>query len=164
MFKANSFRGRRTMVNSTGAMSAHAAGEITSLYLPPGQYFDEMREPGGNIRPAWSRLVQSLNTDGAPGLIRRSELTGHLLRENGVTYNVYGAAKDLERPWELDPIPLMLPIAEWQPCRRCDSATRSTFESHLARCLRSPGTVAFRNPAAKRIVRTSRISVAVCRL
>ena len=103
------------MDDSTGAVSAHAAGEITSQYLPPHQYFDEMLEPGGGIRPAWSRLVQSLNADGAPGLIRRSELTGHLLRENGVTYNVYGAAKDLERPWELDPIPLVLPIAQWQP-------------------------------------------------
>lgn len=100
---------------STGAVSAHTAGEITSQYLPPGPYFDEMLGPGGNVRPAWSRLVQNLDADGALGLIRRSELTGHLLRENGVTYNVYGAAKDLERPWELDPIPLMLPIAEWQP-------------------------------------------------
>jgi uncharacterized circularly permuted ATP-grasp superfamily protein/uncharacterized alpha-E superfamily protein len=103
------------MFDSTGAVSAHAAGEITSEYLPPGPFFDEMRDSGGNIRPAWSRLVTRIDAEGAAGLARRSELTGHLLRENGVTYNVYGAAKDLERPWELDPVPLMISIAEWQP-------------------------------------------------
>lgn len=60
-------------------------------------------------------MVKSLNEGGADGLDRRSDQTGHLLRENGVTYNVYGAAKDLERPWELDPVPLMMSIEEWQP-------------------------------------------------
>ena len=103
------------MNDSTGVVSAHPAGGITSEYQPPLPLFDEMKEPGGQIRPAWSRLVQSLNQGGASGLVRRSDQTGHLLRENGVTYNVYGAAKDLERPWELDPIPLMMPIAQWKP-------------------------------------------------
>lgn len=103
------------MNDSTGAVSAHPSGDITSQYSPFGPSYDEMRGPGGEIRPAWSRLVQSLNVEGASGIVRRSELTGHLLRENGVTYNVYGASKDLERPWELDPIPLMIPINDWQP-------------------------------------------------
>ena len=103
------------MNDSTGAVSAHPAGEITSHYLTPAMIFDEMKGADGKIRPAWSRLVQSLNEDGASGWARRSDQTRHLLRENGVTYNVYGASKDLERPWELDPVPLMMPIAEWQP-------------------------------------------------
>ena len=103
------------MNESTGAVSAHPTGEITTQYQPPNQFFDEMRGPGGEVRPAWLRLVQSLNEGGASGLGRRSEQTRHLLRENGVTYNVYGASKDLERPWELDPIPLMMSVADWQP-------------------------------------------------
>ena len=100
---------------STGAVSAHPAGEIVSQYLPPRQLFDEMLEPSGAVRPAWSEFAQSLNRDGASGLGRRNDQARHLLRENGVTYNVYGASKDLERPWELDPVPLMMPIAEWLP-------------------------------------------------
>jgi len=103
------------MNDSTGAVSAHPAGDITSAYQPPAPYYDEMRGPFGGVRPAWSRLAHSLNTDGPAGLVRRSEQAQHLLRENGVTYNVYGASKDLERPWELDPVPLMIPIDEWQP-------------------------------------------------
>ena len=99
---------------STGTVSAHPAGEIVSQYPPPNQLFDEMLDSRGVVRPAWSQLAQSLDLDGATGLGRRSDQARHLLRENGVTYNVYGAAKDLERPWELDPIPLMIPVAEWQ--------------------------------------------------
>ena len=99
---------------STGTVSAHPAGEIVSEYLPPDQFYDEMLRSVGVVRPAWSQLVQRLHLDGASGLGRRSDQARHLLRENGVTYNVYGASKDLERPWELDPIPLMMPVAEWQ--------------------------------------------------
>ena len=102
------------MIESTGAVSAHPAGEIVSQYQPPGQFFDEMLDATGNLRPAWTQLAQRLNMDGASGLGRRSDQARHLLRENGVTYNVYGASKDLERPWELDPVPLMIPIAEWK--------------------------------------------------
>ncbi len=32
----------------------------------------------------------------------------HLIRENGVTYNVYGDPQGMDRPWELDPIPLLI--------------------------------------------------------
>ncbi|MEI8018338.1 MAG: circularly permuted type 2 ATP-grasp protein, partial [Schlesneria sp.] len=102
------------MNDSTGTVSAHPAGDIVSQYQPPNQLFDEMLGSGGLVRPAWSRLAQSLNDEGSAGLGRRSDQARHLLRENGVTYNVYGAAKDLERPWELDPIPLMIPIEEWK--------------------------------------------------
>src|SRR5581483_7527788 len=31
-----------------------------------------------------------------------------LIRENGVTYNVYGDPRGMDRPWELDPIPLLI--------------------------------------------------------
>jgi uncharacterized circularly permuted ATP-grasp superfamily protein len=34
--------------------------------------------------------------------------------ENGVTYNVYADPKGADRPWELDPLPLLLGAAEWQ--------------------------------------------------
>ncbi len=34
--------------------------------------------------------------------------------ENGVTYNVYADPQGADRPWELDPLPLILPPDEWQ--------------------------------------------------
>ena len=41
------------MIESTGAVSAHPTGEIVSQYQPPGQFFDEMLDSAGNLRPAW---------------------------------------------------------------------------------------------------------------
>ena len=36
------------------------------------------------------------------------------IRENGVTYNVYGDPLGMNRPWNLDAIPLLIPPAEWR--------------------------------------------------
>src|SRR5262249_7992379 len=35
-----------------------------------------------------------------------------LIRENGVTYRVYGDPRGQYRPWQLDPLPLLIPPAE----------------------------------------------------
>jgi uncharacterized circularly permuted ATP-grasp superfamily protein len=36
------------------------------------------------------------------------------VRDNGITYNVYAAADQPQRPWSLDLFPLMLGHADWQ--------------------------------------------------
>lgn len=36
------------------------------------------------------------------------------VRDNGITYNVYAAADQPQRPWSLDLFPLMVPQAHWQ--------------------------------------------------
>ena len=49
-----------------------------------------------------------------PGEIgRRWDLAQALLRDNGVTYNIHGDRTRFDRPWQLDPLPLILPAAEW---------------------------------------------------
>ena len=35
------------------------------------------------------------------------------IRENGVTYNVYGDPQGIDRPWELDMVPLSSRADEW---------------------------------------------------
>ena len=40
-------------------------------------------------------------------------LTERQIREHGITYNVYADAQGVHRPWEVDPIPLVLPADEW---------------------------------------------------
>ncbi|WP_344397245.1 circularly permuted type 2 ATP-grasp protein, partial [Streptomyces asiaticus] len=45
-------------------------------------------------------------------VVRSQELTNKL-RENGVTYNVYGSSEVSARPWQLDPIPFLLEKSEW---------------------------------------------------
>ncbi len=36
-----------------------------------------------------------------------------LIHENGVTYNVYGDPRGMERPWQLNPVPLVISSSEW---------------------------------------------------
>ena len=50
---------------------------------------------------------------GAGELTRRWQAGQHLIQAHGITYNVYGDAQGMERPWSLDPIPLILPPTEW---------------------------------------------------
>jgi uncharacterized circularly permuted ATP-grasp superfamily protein/uncharacterized alpha-E superfamily protein len=45
---------------------------------------------------------------------RALDLTRRLIVENGVTYNVYADPQGADRPWALDPIPLILTAAEWR--------------------------------------------------
>ena len=45
---------------------------------------------------------------------RRWEEAQDLIRQNGVTYNVYGDPRGTDRPWQLDPIPLLMSPAEWR--------------------------------------------------
>ncbi|HVN39854.1 MAG TPA: circularly permuted type 2 ATP-grasp protein [Myxococcota bacterium] len=78
---------------------------------------DEMQEPAGKTRAHWEPVVRSLQDLGAGELARRWELGRRLIHENGVTYNVYGDPRGMDRPWELDPIPLVLAQAEWEQLR-----------------------------------------------
>ena len=82
-------------------------------YAAPAGHFDETRLPSGEPRADWQRLFDSLGRLGGDELQRRWREGERLLRENGVTYNVYGDPRGMDRPWQLDPIPLLIPEAEW---------------------------------------------------
>ncbi|MDO9189307.1 MAG: circularly permuted type 2 ATP-grasp protein, partial [Sulfurimicrobium sp.] len=80
--------------------------------VPPGSY-DEMLNVDGQIRPHWEYAIRALRTLGMPELERRGAEAAKLLRENGVTYNVYGDPAGQSRPWQLDPVPLLVSSEEW---------------------------------------------------
>jgi uncharacterized circularly permuted ATP-grasp superfamily protein/uncharacterized alpha-E superfamily protein len=82
----------------------------------PGLH-DEMLESAGKVRAHWEPVVRSLQALGPAELARRWEIGRRLIHENGVTYNVYGDPRGMDRPWELDPIPLVLSAAEWDAVR-----------------------------------------------
>jgi len=78
----------------------------------PGVY-DEMSVAPGVLRPHWDTFINSLSTLGDLELGRRWQTARQRIRENGVTYNVYGDPLGMDRPWNLDSIPLMIPPSEW---------------------------------------------------
>ena len=83
------------------------------MYAPPPGVHDEMLAPDGSTRPHWRAFLDSFAGLSPEDLVQRWELGQNLLRDNGVTYNIHGDPEGLERPWTLDPMPLLLPAAEW---------------------------------------------------
>ncbi len=79
------------------------------------QRYDELNDARGAMRAHWRPLIDRLRADESPDAVRRSlELTRRLVVENGVTCNVYADPQGADRPWALDPLPFVLPAAEWQ--------------------------------------------------
>ena len=89
-----------------------AAVDVDWYGIEPGAY-DEMRAADGSVYPHWSYFMRALQGLGLGELQQRQREARRLLRENGVTYNIYGDPFGLHRPWELDPIPLLIGSEEW---------------------------------------------------
>src|SRR5450631_314541 len=83
-------------------------------YLSDSRRYDELLDGAGAVRAHWQPLIDRLASDGAEGVRRGVELTRRLIIENGVTYNVYADSQGRDRPWVLDPLPLLLTAAEWR--------------------------------------------------
>ncbi|WP_412851676.1 circularly permuted type 2 ATP-grasp protein [Ectothiorhodospira shaposhnikovii] len=82
-------------------------------YALSGNRFDELLTPEGVLRPQWEPIMGALVQLGPEGLAERAADIGRLLRESGVTYNVYSDPRGAERPWPLDPVPMVLESKEW---------------------------------------------------
>jgi uncharacterized circularly permuted ATP-grasp superfamily protein/uncharacterized alpha-E superfamily protein len=59
-------------------------------------------------------LVNLFDDMGPAEILRRWEQAKRLIRENGITHNIYGDPNGLDRLWNLDLIPLLIPAAEWK--------------------------------------------------
>ncbi len=79
----------------------------------PGRY-DEMCAAPGQVRGHWSHLATALNALGAAELQRCRDDAWRQIRDNDVTFNIYGDPRGMGRPWELDLIPLLIGSEEWQ--------------------------------------------------
>ena len=82
-------------------------------YRPVPGVYDEVSGPGGRPRPHCDTLVRSLEGLGRHELSSRWEGAKRAIRDNGVTYNVYGDPQGVDRPWALDMMPLLIEPAEW---------------------------------------------------
>jgi uncharacterized circularly permuted ATP-grasp superfamily protein/uncharacterized alpha-E superfamily protein len=92
-----------------------ARGELASAsqYKSNPAFYDEMLASEGQIRPHWQPLMDSISAMGPEGLAGRWQEGRRLLHDNGVTYNVYSDPRSTDRPWPLDPLPLVIEEKEW---------------------------------------------------
>lgn len=86
----------------------------TQFYATRLGSYDEMYATKQHALPYWEHFMSALEAMGSDELDRRRLKAQRLLRENGVTYNVYADTETLTRPWRLDPIPLLISSSEWQ--------------------------------------------------
>lgn len=82
-------------------------------YAAQAGIHDEMMTDDGLFRPRWGELARQLDTLGGSEISRRMEQARRLIQENGVTFNVYGDPRGMDRPWQLDAIPLLITPQEW---------------------------------------------------
>jgi len=94
---------------------AGVKGDFPSVwgYLPDLSFFDEMVGFDGAVRPHWRDLTEAFLNIGPAGFIRRWKEGRRVIHENGITYNVYGDPRGVDRPWPLDPIPLVVAEEDW---------------------------------------------------
>jgi uncharacterized circularly permuted ATP-grasp superfamily protein/uncharacterized alpha-E superfamily protein len=85
----------------------------TQYYATQLGIYDEMYATKNKALPYWERFMAALESMGSEKLELRRREAQRLLRENGVTYNVYGDSESLTRPWRLDPVPLLISSEEW---------------------------------------------------
>ena len=101
--------GSRNVANQE---ETHVAKERL-IYQASVGHWDEAVTPSGFPRRHWRQLAVAIGRMGFQQLTRRWQTGQHLIQANGVTYNVYGDPQGKERPWSLDPIPLVMDPAEW---------------------------------------------------
>src|SRR5436190_18136496 len=95
------------------SQSLSGSGGLLSSYASSPGIFDESISGPGAPRAHWRSFITSFEQLGRDELASRWENGRRIIREHGVTYNVYGDPQGMDRPWELDFVPLLITPDEW---------------------------------------------------
>ncbi|MBL8429331.1 MAG: circularly permuted type 2 ATP-grasp protein [Dechloromonas sp.] len=89
------------------------ARTLLTIYPNSPRRYDEMLTAKGDVRPHWEPFLNHLDGLAPEEMRRRLDFAEQRIQENGVTYNVYADPNGADRPWALDPLPLIIPPDEW---------------------------------------------------
>jgi len=103
-----------------------------SPYQPVANHWDEAVRVPGMPRRHWRRLMAAVGRMGAKQFDRCWRTGQQLIQSNGITYNVYGDPQGKERPWPLDPIPLVIEEREWLGIERAIVQRATLLNAMLA--------------------------------
>lgn len=87
--------------------------QLLSRYATQDGRYDELLDASRTPRPPWAHFMASLAQRKGLEVSNTLALMEREIRENGITYNVYADPQGTDRPWEVDPLPLMLGAQEW---------------------------------------------------
>ncbi|MDB5802224.1 MAG: circularly permuted ATPgrasp family protein [Rhodocyclales bacterium] len=77
------------------------------------QFFNEMTDFGGGVRPHYEKFSDWLQTTPPQRLADKREAADALFHRGGITFAVYGEAEGTERLIPFDVIPRIIPAQEW---------------------------------------------------
>ena len=83
-------------------------------YFADRSSYDELLGAEGRLRAHWETFFHTYQRLGREEVSSRNEDMMRLLKENGVTYNIYGEPSGMNRPWKLDIIPFLIGRNEWE--------------------------------------------------
>jgi uncharacterized circularly permuted ATP-grasp superfamily protein/uncharacterized alpha-E superfamily protein len=89
------------------------ARTLLAIYPHSARRYDEMLSADGAVRPHWRQFFIHLDSVAPEEMHKRLDFVDRRIQENGVTYNVYADPNGADRPWALDPLPLIIPPDEW---------------------------------------------------
>lgn len=123
----------------------------TDAYPLHRDRYDEMLDAQGVPREHWRALLEQMRAMPSAQVRQRQEFVRSQVIENGVTYNMYASTQGAGRPWDLDPLPLLLPATEWsslaaavaQRARLLDAVLADLYgpQTLLAEGLLPPATI-----------------------
>lgn len=90
-------------------LAAQSSSQSSSLYPA----YQELLAENGDVRAHWHPLLRQLATSSREQMRHQLAFLDRRIQENGVTYNVYADANSSNRPWALDPLPLILTAEDW---------------------------------------------------
>jgi uncharacterized circularly permuted ATP-grasp superfamily protein len=101
-------------------MSASHPAELEPLF---GDYqldraFDEMREAGGDLRPHYRAMAETLAALPSGELQRRKQSADLAFLTQGITFTVYGRDEGTERIFPYDLLPRLVTADEWDRIER----------------------------------------------
>ena len=104
---------QQSSTTSSSDSQARQPGSLLSGYTALQGRYDELLAGPHELRLHWDTFMRSLADRAGPEVADTLALMEREIRENGVTYNVYADQQGADRPWQVDPLPLLLSASEW---------------------------------------------------
>lgn len=85
---------------------------LDHLHPEPGRHH-ELLGADGRPHAHWRRFAELLRELSPQQMQQRVDLVNRQIRENGVTYNIYGDSQGPDRSWRVGAVPNLIPAEEW---------------------------------------------------
>jgi carboxylate-amine ligase len=113
---------------------------VSTLFASyPGSPGDEAVDPDGRLRDGWSVLAPVLDRLGTEGLASAATALSVVRRSRGITVGGWSDGRHTVRPLPMDPVPRLLPAAEWATIAAGVSQRHRALNAFLADAYRAAG-------------------------